>query len=93
MTEDEAGLLARLEAEVDRYCRTAVRPACGNVAGECLGMIRGLIAERDRLKAALAKHHAWHLGQDRDGAAWGIDPVDAYIESGLGEETTAALAP
>lgn len=63
-------------------------------------------AERDRLAAAnavleakvaglvdaLRKHHEWHLSQDRDGNAWGIDPVDAYSESGLCEETCAALA-
>lgn len=44
------------------------------------------------LREALRKHHEWHLSQDRDGAAWGIDPVDAYSGSGLCEETVAALA-
>lgn len=48
-------------------------------------------AEVERLRDALQAHHEWHLAQDRDGGAWGIDPVDAYSESGLCESTIAAL--
>lgn len=45
----------------------------------------------ERARLALQRHHDWHLGQDRDAAAWGIDPVDAYSESGLCEATVEAL--
>lgn len=68
----------------------------GDVAQAYLDTLDKLVearAENDRLRAALAKHHAWHLVQDRDGDAWGVDPADAYLESGLGKETIAALAP
>jgi hypothetical protein len=52
----------------------------------------GAALEREeRLREALRSHHDWHLTQDRDGGAWGIDPVDAYSESGLCEMTCAAL--
>lgn len=44
-----------------------------------------------RLRAVLREHHEWHLAQDRDGDEWGIDPVDAYSESGLCERTGDAL--
>lgn len=45
----------------------------------------------ERARAALQRHHDWHLSQDRDGGVWGIDPVDAYSESSLCEATVAAL--
>ena len=50
------------------------------------------LAAAEALANALPKHHEWHLSQDGDGEARGIDPVDAYSESGLCEETVAALA-
>lgn len=56
---------------------------------ERLALLRG--KSREKLRAALQAHHEWHLAQDRDGGAWGIDPVDAYSESGLCEQTIAAL--
>lgn len=45
-----------------------------------------------KLAEALRAHHEWHLNQDCDANAWGIDPVDAYSGSGLCEMTVAALS-
>jgi hypothetical protein len=50
------------------------------------------LAKVETLVVALRDHHNWHLSQGRDGHVWGIDPVDAYSESGLCEQTCAALA-
>lgn len=89
-----------LEAEMKARAALAALPAPPGSRAEKAE------AERDRLAAQLAKaqareaalrgalrkHHEWHLSQDMDGNAWGIDPVDAYSESGLCEETCAALA-
>lgn len=51
-----------------------------------------LAARVKSLKEALRAHHHWHLNQDRDENAWGINPVEAYSESGLCEMTVAALS-
>jgi hypothetical protein len=49
-------------------------------------------ARARQLAEALRAHHQWHLNQDCDANAWGIDPVDAYSGSGLCEMTVIALA-
>lgn len=51
-----------------------------------------LKARAAMLSEALRVHHEWHLNQDQDANAWGIDPVDAYSGSGLCERTVDALA-
>ena len=85
-------LCAALDAETARADRAEAEAEQWMLGARVMEQKLSRMAEdNERLRKALRRHHDWHLNQDRDALAWGIDPVDAYSESGLCEETVTAL--
>lgn len=102
ITLDHYGPVGDASRNIASYCDGPARVHVYTAALEALTTARATIAQqgeelarmREATQAvvdALVKHHQWHAAQTDPDPEHGFIPADEYAESGMYEQTVAAL--